>query len=834
MTVMSKGSRDLEPVRGAGPAARFAAALLFLFLLTLLFFPGAFSGGAYYYRDLFRVHHQAKTIGYESTGTEGRLPWWSDRHSLGQPFLADPNFTVFTPSNVLYTVLPFATAFNLHLVLHVFFCSLFTLMLARHLRFSWPASLVAAGALAFGGFSLSLGNFYNAVASACYLPLVLHLFLAASERRPGEWTGQWRRTAGLAAGAGLAMALQFFGGEPVYLFLTAGLLLLTAGGGLIVRRLDPARTILFLLLAALLAALVAAVQLLPSAELISLTDRGSGFTMEQAARHSMQPFRLLELVCPGLFGDPHSLSFWGFWGHHWFDGSFPYILTIYTGSGLLLLALAAPLGGRRYLALILWSGVVFFVLMALGRHTPVFPALFRLVPGAEMIRYPIKFLYPALACLALLAGLGADLAWGRGNRRRRWIPALILAGLALLCGTLRLVLHFRGCPGLQALFHGRGLPPERLEAAVAGMTSSLGHGLVLGLVSALLLGLCLVLSPAARRVAAGSLFLVLAFDLLFALGGLNRAAPADFYHSPSVLLNAIEARETASVPAGGEFRLFHDSGKAIPSVQLQAPGNDRIWHFLWMRQTLFPLTAPLDYAFEPNWDGLYLDPSVQAGRVARSLPARDRARFLGLFNVRYVVQFREAQDPQFEELVRWSGGSNLEARLLLNLACLPRAYWVPRALRRDSEADVVQLLVSPQFNPRREVVLLGGSAVPSNDEGGTGRLDTGDASCRITRGQGRVVVEVDCPASGYLVLADSHAPGWHATVDGVPAVLERANLAIRAVAVPHGSHRVTFSYQPRWRVAGPALSLTGILLAAGLILSAAVVRRNKALASTAL
>lgn len=821
MTDRSTGSRGPDPVRRTAPGARALAAVLFLFFLALLFFPGAFSGGALYYRDLFRVHHPAKAIGLESISAAGELPRWSGRHSLGQPFLADPNFTVFTPSNLLYLVLPFNVAFNLHVVLHVFLCGLFTLFLARHLRFSWPAALVAAAALAFGGFTLSLGNFYNAVASACYLPLVLHLFLAGCSRRAGEEAPGWRRTAGLAAGAGLALALQFLGGEPVYLFLTAGLLLLVAGAGLVFRRLGPGRTALFLLLAATLAAMAAAVQLLPSAELIPWTDRGGGFTLEEAARHSVHPLRLWELACPGLFGDPHTLSFWGFWGHGWFDGSFPYVLTLYIGAGLLLLALAAPLGGRPRLTLVLWAGVLLFVLLALGRYSPLFPALFHLVPGAAVIRYPVKFFFPALVCLALLAGLGADLAWGRGDGRRRRIPALALVVFALVCGILRLVLLFREWPGLRALLEASGVPPDRLEAAAAGMTSSIAHGLTLGLACALLLGLCLMLRGAARRATAGTLFLVLVLDLLFALGGLNPVAPVDFYDSPSALLEAIETRESGPASPGGEFRLFHDSGKDIPSVQLRAPGNNRVWHFHWMRQTLFPMTTRLDYAFEPNWDGLYLDPAVQAARVARSLPAMERARFLGLFNVRYLVQFREAEDPLLEELVRWSGGSNLDARLLVNQACLPRAYWVPRGLRRPTESEVVRTLVSPEFDPRRDVVLWG-EAVQTPDESGDA-VGPGleDASCRLLRrGGGEVEVEVDCPARGYLVLADSFAPGWQVSVDGAPALVERANLALRAVKVPGGLHTVIFSYRPRWRVAGPVISLIGIMLAAGLILAA--------------
>lgn len=804
MTDTKAGKREPAPTRGRG-----AAAALLLLLLTVLFFPGLFSGGALYYRDLFRVHHPAKAIGL-AAAAEGRLPWWSDRHSLGQPFLADPNFTALYPDNLLYLVLPFNAAFNLHVVLHVFLCGLFTLLLARRLRLGWPASLVAAGGLAFSGFTLSLGNFYNAVASAAWLPLALLFFHAGCATGPG--TPSWRRTASCAAGAALALALQFVGGEPVTLFLTAGLLVLAAAGGTALGRVHPGRAALFLPLAALLAALAAAAQLLPSLELIPLTARGAGFTIAEATRHSVAPFRLLELFCPGLFGDPHALSFWGFWGHGWFDGGFPYVISIYAGAGILLLALAAPFAGRPRLALALWLGLLSFIALALGRHAPLFALLHRLVPGAEVVRYPVKFLLPALSCLALLAGLGAELAWGGGRRRA---PAAAAAVVGLVCGMLFFALLLGWLPGPAPLLEARGVPAGQVGPAAKGMTAALARGLALAAGSALLLALCLLLRGRLRRAAAGTLFLLIAADLLSALGGLNPVAPPGFYTGPSPLRQALDEHERGG--DGGPFRIFHDSVKEVPSVTLRALEDDRLWHFDWMRRALFPMTADLEFAFEPNWDGLYLQPTVQAARVARTLPAHRRAAFLGLYNVRYVVQFKPPADPLFSELARWPGGANLEARLLLNGACLPRARWVPRALRRPGEAEIVRTLVSPLFDPRREVVLPG-EAADETGVGGSGDALSGAACTVVRRDGGVVAVAVDCPGDGYLVLADSWAPGWRAEVDGAPALVERANLALRAVKVPRGRHTVVFSYRPRWRVAGPLISTGGLVLIAGLIL----------------
>jgi hypothetical protein len=53
-------------------------------------------------------------------------------------------------------------------------------------------------------------------------------------------------------------------------------------------------------------------------------------------------------------------------------------------------------------------------------------------------------------------------------------------------------------------------------------------------------------------------------------------------------------------------------------------------------------------------------------------------------------------------------------------------------------------------------------------------------------------------AGGFVVVSDTFAPGWRATLDGKPAPLLRADFAFRAVAVPPGEHDVAMEYDP-WR-----------------------------------
>ncbi|MGL4443464.1 MAG: hypothetical protein ACRCU1_07555, partial [Alsobacter sp.] len=59
-----------------------------------------------------------------------------------------------------------------------------------------------------------------------------------------------------------------------------------------------------------------------------------------------------------------------------------------------------------------------------------------------------------------------------------------------------------------------------------------------------------------------------------------------------------------------------------------------------------------------------------------------------------------------------------------------------------------------------------------------------------------IEVDVTSPDGGWVVLNDVWHTWWQATVDGEPARLLRANVLFRAVAVPAGRHRVSFTFHP--------------------------------------
>ena len=84
-------------------------------------------------------------------------------------------------------------------------------------------------------------------------------------------------------------------------------------------------------------------------------------------------------------------------------------------------------------------------------------------------------------------------------------------------------------------------------------------------------------------------------------------------------------------------------------------------------------------------------------------------------------------------------------------------------------------------------------------------------SVAVTRDEPqRVELTAVLRSPGLVVVADQFYPGWRLTVDGRPAEILRTNRAMRGVALPAGTHRLVFRYEPPSLRLGIALSLAGL------------------------
>jgi hypothetical protein len=150
------------------------------------------------------------------------------------------------------------------------------------------------------------------------------------------------------------------------------------------------------------------------------------------------------------------------------------------------------------------------------------------------------------------------------------------------------------------------------------------------------------------------------------------------------------------------------------------------------------------------------------------------------------------------------------AVLYENERARPRAFAVHRIVVASTATEAVDRLATGEVRPEEAAVL--------EDPAAPATTGTGPSAVSVQVDEPlRVDLAATMKGDGYLVLADTTYPGWHATVDGVEAPIFAANGLFRAVFVRDGSHRVRWEYRPRSLHLGAAITLVTAALAAGLV-----------------
>jgi hypothetical protein len=141
---------------------------------------------------------------------------------------------------------------------------------------------------------------------------------------------------------------------------------------------------------------------------------------------------------------------------------------------------------------------------------------------------------------------------------------------------------------------------------------------------------------------------------------------------------------------------------------------------------------------------------------------------------------------------------------------LPRAFLVPD-YRAAPPQEVLDILTSPDFDPRRTVIL------ENEDEArrpGTG-FQNSFLSEKVevtTYRPDTLVLDSSSQAAGYLFLSEIHYPGWKATIDDRPAKILRGNYLFRVIPVPEGRHRIRMQFDPWTIKLGSVLSAVTLLV----------------------
>jgi hypothetical protein len=725
----------------------------------------------------------------------GDEPFWAPFVFSGHPQVADPQSLIFSPPHLLLAALTPDPSFRAAdaVVLAVLGLGGAAIILLFRDRGWHPlGAVVAALAFAFGASAAWRIQHIGQVMSLSYWPIALWLLTRALDR------------GSLFAGllAGLVAGFMALGRDQVaYL----GLWLLTAHvlwswWDAPVRRIAIRRSLAPLALGGLAGALVVMVPITLTV-LLSENSNRPAIDLAGAGQGSLHPALLLTAFIPNLFGaDGPFLDYWGPPSPRWgpVDLFFARNMGVLYIGGLPIVAIMVGavrgvLWGReiRFFTLV----AALMLLYALGRYTPVFPVLFKLLPGVDLFRRPgdATFLLGALG--AILSGYVAH-RWWTGE-----LPASTRAQRATEVGMI--VAAFAAAFGL----------------AVAKGTLSLSVWAIafaaLWLAAAYVL---LTLDPAGLT---GAPTLATAAVLGFlALDFSRNNGPNESTALPPSGFEALRQDSRSPLLAALKARLGENSLKRIELTGLG---------FHWPNASLVHRLHNV-LGYNPVRLGLYSAATGAEDHVA--LPDQRKfsplfpsysSRLADLLGLRFIATGVpiERIDAKLRPGDLTPIGSYADGILYENPRALPRAVFAARSERADFDTMIrtgewpdvdlrTTVLIDrharpwaghPRLPPVEPGKGVDGRADPRvkpenghDGEGGTARI----ISYRSTE----VAIEAESPSGGYVVLNDPYHSWWFATVDGRDASILRVNVLFRAIAVPPGRHTVRFVFRPfagAWR-----------------------------------
>ena len=407
--------------------ARSGPYLVLLAFTMALLWP-LFLGRSLYWGDLtLYFEPMARYAG--QTLRQGHVPLWNPYVLCGQPFLGNPQMSVFYPASLLLFFIPAWLFLSIDSALHLFLCGALTyrylLRWTSGPRAGWPgvAPALAGGAVYMGSACLvGRVQFPPMLQTAATFPLLL-LCLDACVDRPRPRT--WISLALVVALTILAAHAQFS-----YLILFCGITYALMRlwhrarrekGQPLLPVSRPVWRLLPFVTAGLLGLMLAAIQILPTLQLFVDSAR-ERMTATQANRFVLEPEQLLALLFPRFFGHPAQADYWGA-GNAWEPALFI--------GWLPLVGIGAAFWRLRRRRLVRFWGViaVIGIWLALGETGGLYWLAFFLVPGISNFHDPARFLLVTTFAFAVLTGAGLNAL--HLHRRGRYAPGLALLGILL-------------------------------------------------------------------------------------------------------------------------------------------------------------------------------------------------------------------------------------------------------------------------------------------------------------------------------------------------------------------------------------------------------------------
>jgi hypothetical protein len=726
--------RSSPDVRAAG----FLVLLIVVVYADILFLGrGLYAAGV---ADLLGYHIPMNWV-LRDIVSRGAFPYWNPFFSAGQPLAANPAYEVFYPLQWLILLPSFHFGFQFHIVIHFVIAALGMYLLLRGLRATPMAATFGAAVFVFCGPYLSVATKLPMLFSLSWMPLALECV-----RR--EIDAHRRRRFAIAA---LVLSLQLIIAEPTIIIQTW---MFIAGYVIWLRKWRAGFTTVAAL--ALAAALVAAVQLIPAMDFARDSVRSQAFSFQDVADWSMPGSRVIEFGLPSVFRPAAITTMYR-------GRTEAYVMEIYLGVFVLLLALAGILTNARGTRLVLIAAGASIVL-AMGEHTPLLKLFYGL--HLRSIRYPEKFIISGAFALIVFAALLFDRLLERDRRLIRTM--LTLAGIWL--GVMLIAF----AASADHPYFGQ----QVLRAIVA-------------------LAFVLLLRNSRLPVAA-AIIAASVLDLWLATGYLVPRMPHEFFDVPPIARTI--PPHTRIYPDA--FWQFLDSDPNVLGWIRNVPDKT----YWWMLRNSMVDHLPARFGF-----GIVMEGDTDRTSLRTTDDFREAMRGLSLRHVMAADEpFLKMSGAGAKLTYRPADAPATDATTPVDAIVrdYPRFAFADKIVRTATLEEMVANLEQQRG--------LGYVAYADIEPFAPAHGEV----LRADETPNAISLDVRAAGPALLAIAITAHRYWSATVDGAAAPLVPVNFTYQGVRVPAGSHRIEMRYRNPWILPSGVISILAII-----VLGAGMTRR---------
>ncbi|MFH1564199.1 MAG: YfhO family protein [Nitrospirota bacterium] len=737
------------------------------------------------------LHYPLRKLATERLN-EGKITLWNPYLFCGYPMYST-NSVSFAPLNLFFLFCKPLIAYSLIIFCQLLLCGIFMYIFLRGSLGLCPFSaLIGSIIYEFSGFHivwLEMG-----ILSGFLLPIILFLIDKALTKRSILYVSL----------AGFALGIQFLS-----TFLQISLFVLSIAIPYSLFRifsLRATRTIPHLILIFIIGFSLAAVQLIPSYELIKQSHRQP---IDDYRKLSPLPWQnLITFLVPNYYGNPVDFNY------HIIRGKFRTIFEkygwklplchpkrgvlqdnynehcAYIGILPLLLAILAIFLKRNKNTVFWGSFTLISLLLTLG--TPIYYLLYRGIPGYDkLIISRLIFLYTF--GVTTLVALTCQYLFDLPKRFK-----VYAGGIVLLCGTITLISLYLG---KWVAVHSTPLPPPAGDIITPLSTPAgdiVQHFSLLNsdFLTPVLLLLCsgiifLSINRVRSSVIKMAILVIVVFDLFYFGLRYNPFIPKqELYLSPPPLSFLAD-------------KIKNDGEKS------------RILAF----EHLLPVSINIAYGFETaeGYDGMYpkrydefmnlVDPYSSGWENVKELHYFANRKLLCLLNTKYLITSEKIAASNLKCIF-----DDGKVKIYEDLYALPRAWVTSEAKVIKTKEEIFKELLNPDFDPKKTVILEENPKIQNSKfKIRNSKFENLDPEILDYQPE-KVTIKTTLNQSGFLVLSDTYYPGWQVFVDGKREKLYCADYILRAVYLTQGEHLVEFRYSPLSFKIGSIISIATLII----------------------